>query len=433
MTRLIWKEYREKRLWLPALAASVVGVVIAGQGYTYCGEIGAFTSWIALSLLSAFLLGAGAHSSELTGGTADLLYSRGASWKRALLSKLAVGAAMILLASALGAITYYFLRPEPLARFATFDRLALGFAYASLLMGAAYVVGFACSTALPGAFGGALTALGMAGVMAMHAGVLAQGNRREMYCLTGWTVGPVVAAIVTARFGLTLTMRERAIRYACIAVPVSIVVCQLWWSFTPTYAGAKGSRLFTSVSPDERYAVTNVQRWDQDAYTSDMYVMKLSDNSKFRVLRNAPNPHQFYWVDAGAAVLIGDTSGPPYVLRIAPGEAPLKKRATIRTLGYRNAWVIVPSPSRKLAIVAWGKGPLEIRPFRGMLVGFKDTWASTLGLCMLQVIDVTSGRRLGPLVESASDFWWQSDTEIGYGEKNGKRHIVRIVPPEAKK
>jgi hypothetical protein len=46
----------------------------------------------------------------------------------------------------------------------------------------------------------------------------------------------------------------------------------------------------------------------------------------------------------------------------------------------------------------------------------------------LTFFNALTGREIGKPIRSVRNFWWQSDTEVGYVDRGGSRHIVRVVP-----
>lgn len=155
MAQLLWKEYREKRLWLLLVAGAVVFVVLMKSAYTFIGDWNPGRSlWDLLPCVLAILMGLSACSSELAGETASFLYSRPVSWKKLLLAKLAVGIGILAAAAIIGAIVYRVTCPAAYVRYATLGSLAQGVGEALLLTGLPYLVGFAMSVVLPGLLGG---------------------------------------------------------------------------------------------------------------------------------------------------------------------------------------------------------------------------------------------------------------------------------------
>jgi hypothetical protein len=433
MTRLLWKEYREKRLWLLLLLAGVVGPVIAGQGYTFSGSLDPITPWMFLSIVASFMLGAGAHSSELSGATADFIYSRRVSWKQIAGAKLIVGLGIVVATSLMGAVVYLALCPAPLLRFATMDRLGMGFVYAALFLGGAYLAGLVSSVALPGVFGGVLITLGLLSGMALHAAFLfdipAMG-RHDLFYLLGWAVGPLVSAVITARFGLTLPLRTRLLRYSLIAVLVSAAACQAWFLVPVPSSRHQPKVVFSIISPDQRYAIVNALP-SEGRPDGSLDVVRLSDKFRGRVGECISDLYQVSWVDSTTAVIMWSR---PSILKIIPAKRLTFKHTLIHqpeSAASKEDMVWVPSPDGRLGITAFTRYPGG-PSLHNNFVSPDGIWYATSRTDLIQIVDGRSGKPVGPAIRSPKDFWWQSNTEIVYTDANGKRHIVRIVPPEAK-
>jgi hypothetical protein len=454
MLRLIWKEYREQRLWLLPLLASTVGLIAFRQSYTFCGS--EFEGWVVLSFIAALLFGAGAYSSEIAKGRADFLYSRRVSWKKVAMAKLLVGLGLILTTLVLAAATYKFLCPGPLARFATIDRLGLGMVYAILLTVLPYLAGVVCSVVLPGVFGGMIVALAALAAFAVNAQPLASAHQlfSPASMLYGWFLALAFAALVTVRFGVTLPTASRLHRYALIAIVVGIA---LGSTLGQTHLDDRIASIppsqytFLSLSPDGQYALAQWERLgrippSQSGVDSSLesqippiplYLVRLSDGSKVKVGGLSHSPRQCYWTDARTAVVFDISAHRVYTVSAASEDGPLGKKATVRFLdvGEIPTSLIIPSPNRHLALGV----SIDQPRFRGyafpMTAQPLDRLAGEVTRMMaeaaaktstIQVIDLAGPRFVGGPIRNAASFWWQSDDEIRRVGRAGHLHIVKV-------
>ncbi|MDO8683509.1 MAG: hypothetical protein Q7N50_08515 [Armatimonadota bacterium] len=440
MKSLIWKEFREKRIWGLALLASVVGPIIFGKSYTFCPSgLDTITPWLSLMMIVSLLFGFSAYSSEISGGAAGFLYSRRISWKKVMLAKIIVGLGTIVLVSILAAVIYYLTCPDIYARFATLDRLAIGIVYSTCILGLPYLIGAICSVVLPGIFGGIIVMLGLTAGLSLYVYLLSIGNPPNA---TGdsipfiWFAGPLIAAILTARFGLTLSTRTRTIRYGVIALVMSLCLSYLSIAsgLDRKISGDNAREIcFLSLSPDGKNAIVQWEK-NEDYSLSGVYLVRLSDKSRIRVSGNQINIAQCYWLDSSHCVL--QQVQTPSITLISfdadKGRA-LKisvKVKSVKTSAFTQA--ILPSPSRRIAAI--------ISNFTKRNDSFTNRYGSDSGInildaknsmqdsgAKLQFFDLISGKRVHQSVNGARDIWWQSNTEVTYLDKSNKRHTINMM------
>jgi len=444
MRRLLWKELREKLIWALLLIAAAPGVIVFGDGYTFCGD--EFGGWITISAIAAFLLGGSAYSSELAGGRADFLFSRRISWEKVLLAKFLVGLAVVLVTAIVGALAYRLVCPAPLLPFATPFRLAEGVAYATIWMGICYVAGFLCSTALPGVFGSVLVYFAILTAYGVPIAILGPSmhstDAQGFGALGGWALGAIVATVVTARFGLTLNTTARAARYALTVAVIGIVVGSgaFWALGKTTFFDHQSDRpSFISLSPNGRYAVVQYPaRSGATTSYDEIHLVKRSDDSRV-LLADRPQSRtqvpydygqitQCYWVDnTNIAMVIDRGGGEVRFIHIRNADRPLEPGSvSINEAGVRERSLLVPSPNRKLAVVVSDHSGVET-----WRIAMRDIWQRTGGANVngnLAFFNALTGRGIGKPVRGVRNFWWQSDTEVGYVDNGENRHIVRVVP-----
>ncbi|MDO8586026.1 MAG: ABC transporter permease [Armatimonadota bacterium] len=232
MRSLLLKEWREKRLWLIPLLATTAGFIALGMSYTFSGDLSTYSRWTWPSFLVSLLLGIDSYSRELSKGLVDFLYTKPASWRKTLLAKFTVGFGLIVASALIAAVVYRLCCPAEYVRLATPARLLQGAALATLLMGATYIIGAACSVAIPSPAGSylvlaaAATLIGARGYLSSEVGQLAQGDA-PFWWASGIALGIVAAGLVTVRFGLTLSTSARLKRYAAIALATALVFAPL--------------------------------------------------------------------------------------------------------------------------------------------------------------------------------------------------------------
>ena len=402
MTRLLWKEVREKRVWTLLLTASVVGPLFFGKAHTFVGEFGAFASWVWLSGLVSLFLGLGTFSSELAGGTADFIFSRPVSWKRILLAKILGGLAVIVSAAVLTAIVYCFVRPEQYAAFVTVPRLAEGVGYAVWMMGSAYLVGVACSVVLPGVIGGMLVLLAISVAMGVRQAIFAACNVWIPRVVEWeWLLSAAIAAILVVRFGLTLTAASRAGRYALVVVAVVILATPLHF-LLPSDSGWPYRESF--VSPDGQYAIVHWSAMTDMLKENTLgsgYIVRLSDGKKATVtLPSNIVVRPIYWSKSNAVVFRWEGA----IRTVQMDDRGMLHEHSIK-IGSGEPSRMYLSPDRKLALV----------------------WSSDKRRGRLEFADIETRRKLDLVITDPKRFWWQSNTEVGYVDTEGKRRIVRVV------
>lgn len=272
MKRLIWKEWREKRLWLLVFFAFVAGTtMISHEGLSFGGSFLTTSPWVYVLLIPALLMGLSTFSRETGYECQDFLYSRAIGWKKVLGAKLLVDAAIMLLAIVAGAIVFWlFLPPSYMMFHGVGSKIASGaiIAFVVALMG--YLPGFGASVVLPGMLGGGLVlclvgiTMGAEAVLVMGSGT-ARENSVWPALILAWVIAVIATSILMSKHGLGLSVKERARKYAiCVAV---ISTAMLLWTvpaanhyvnIIPTY-----TTISTDISPDGRI-VLEIRRTAKD-------------------------------------------------------------------------------------------------------------------------------------------------------------------------
>jgi len=422
--RLLWKEYREQRLWALWLVAMALGPFVFGKDYAFCRDISMITGWLALgvmlALAAAVFLGLNTYSSEIARGAGQFLYSRRTSWKAVLAAKLTLGIAVIIASAIIAALGYRLLCPAPLLRFATLDRLASGAGHIVVYTGCAYLFGVASSVALPGISGGVLVAvtsvmvIGLSDVALTELG-LPRGTSSQL-----WVVALGIAVIITIRSGLLLPTKARVGRYALTAVTAAALLTALPLMVgrhnLPAWVSGQSmtDHYRISVSPDGAYVVANRMVPIGSSREMRTYMVRMADRSGVRL--DAGQPRAILWAAwrwIGTKTAASSDGRLVLVARIkTAANIPMRKAVSVKTItlagGAPADYALpLPSPNGKLALVASNVADSSARDLR--------------------FVDIENMRPLKLTVHNAQNYWWQSDTEVGYVDSGEKRHIVRVV------
>lgn len=408
MSRLIWKELREKWIWLLPLVASTSGLILFHDAYMFLGG-GNPSAWLILSLLVALGLGASTYSSELAGGTADFLRSRPVSWKEALIAKLIVGLSFLLVTCALAALTFRLTCPGQYLRFAGLSDLARGFGLSMLILGIAYAAGFISSAVLPGAFGSMLVAGAAVTVYMLIQYSLDQTNSSGISYWSAYSgiVGAAVAMVLISRFGLTLPPRERLARFFVIVAAFAFVAAP--FDYYVKYDPLNPVRIAEgwALSPDASYGI--LYRWSTKPAVlkyERSFVVRTRDGR--RAALNTPGSASSWisdhalWHRSSFAARGDDGS---VWISAMDHSGKLHSSIVSRPRPEQSSAPLVPSPGGVRIMIA--------------------TDNSERQNSNVKFADMATMRPI-PGSVNASDYWWISDTEIGYTDKSGT-HRKRLV------
>ena len=228
MRALLWKEWHERRYWLLLFALAEVGAgfFASAQSPFRWGQNA--SPWILLPVALALLAGLGTYGSELTGGRATFLYSRALCWKQVLLAKVLLGVSVLVAAPVLTALMLPRYVPAPYLPFMTPANLLLGALWVILLTGTAFFIGLGCSIVLAGLAGSILVLLGYLGLFLLISTLYQHlpGNPMLIHSI-GFCCAPLLAAVVIARFGITLSPGARLRRFALVLFFPVVAGCLL--------------------------------------------------------------------------------------------------------------------------------------------------------------------------------------------------------------
>lgn len=263
MRRMLTKELREKR-W-PALAFMVIllaGTHLGVYSSLFAGSVGYLNPLaLQLAMLMTLIMGLVGYAGETSAGRADFLMSRPVQWKSLMAAKLIVGLGSILLIVAVAGLSYWLLLPSEYHQFAPLSRAALGMGLLLALAWISYLAGFVCSMVLPGVFGSGLTLalVWITGIITLWAFDYYHIKSLAWPLFAAIASAPV-AAIVIARFGLTLTAGERARRYALAVIAVVAMVSPIGY--------LTGRPVFIALMRENSGSLLQEAIWDFDHLVS---------------------------------------------------------------------------------------------------------------------------------------------------------------------
>ena len=270
------------------------------------------------------------------------------------------------------------------------------------------------------------------------------------WILLGWAVGVFAAWLVVVRFGLTLSIAARARRFVVVClVPVvlfTVLSCSIHF---PKLSPPRQEIL--NVSPDGRYAIGAergewVTREGRTRAPVKLYIVDFSggsvapisaefiaqkgpgqvwmlgsDGRTSDMYRRLESRH-VYWTPRGMAYYVAPdyTTHPSdrydmVTLRTDSTGNVQETRIPVGNL-YREGSPF-PSPDGRLAAIRLSDHPDS-----------KTYW--------IEFVDIEGGRKLDVVIRELStsesvrdlgNYWWQSNTEFGYIDRDGNRRIVRVV------
>jgi hypothetical protein len=395
LIRLVWKNCRERRNRTLALMALSVGVVALGWGQPYVGSWRAFTplTWLpALGGLHLVFFGwrDPRHAQE-----PDFLDSRPVSLRSLLL---AAGLADLLMVTAVAIVTtlvYAAFHPPQYSAYLTAPRLAAGAGCLFLVMGIPCLCVWAVRALGGSRLGGALVLVGPAGTL-----LLRQYTSGTIQ-LTGWLeVAWLALAVGIGGSLLVIGLRMRPEQRLGMSMVAMISVIGLHSMLphpAPNRAPVKYTR--SMVSSDVGYAIVQtLPMFGDPLRVWPSRIIRLSDGVEAEVDWPA-NGVKTFWTKRGAAFAYA--GGYLYTLRLSRAGKPILHRVQIGGAADNSMY---PSPGADRAIVFWRYG----------------------GQRRFRVVDVDTRHKLTAKVERAQEMWWQSNTEIGYIDVKGNRHVARV-------
>jgi len=419
MRQLLWKEWRERRIWLLCWGALISGIIACGAGSYFLGspnsDIGWATPW--LMIISMFV-GAGAYASELAPGRAAFAYSRPVSWQALLLSKLLPALACAVAAVVLGVLLFRLLCPAPYLPFISAGHLALGALQLCWMVAGNYLCGLACSVVLPGIAGGVLTLT--CTVLIMFAAGMIINLLPEVdgsfwfYC--GWQCGVLLAAMLLLRFGVTLPTPMRIARYAryyllvtgcavllALALPEHRLATMLGQYHVDEINTSPSGRYALVSYPKSATIPTLITSLTISGGTTMQYLLRLSDGAAWK-----PNFPTYCWASDALCYYYESGSG--------------SHRLFTHRLDARGSLT-----SQQLNIGPTFKDPLTVlSPDQRYLLIVEPG-----GEHRLACVELSTLRILPLAMKGVINSWWQSAHEIGYVDfqhgRSTTRHIIDLT------
>lgn len=418
MRRLLWKEIREKRVWILLTALSVAGVTAFRSPYTFLGQQNLDDYLCFPSVVVALLYGLTAYSSEIGWHTPDFLFSRPISWKRVLCAKLMVAFGTMLAAALVGSAILRLWVPESHVAILSAYRLQ-GIGIALLVMGGPYLAGLASSLIFPGFLGSVTVLIAVLGAVAAEGAILREQLRGPVWVFglfAGcWAASVIVAAIITARFGLTLAISRRAIRYASVLVVGSIVAAALVYAL-PRGNWIHGKASLYWFSPDGSYVLTTGVTYDYVGFSEivskqELWLTRLSDGLTRKL---AWDEHVYWpqWTSDGTAYAIDYSGGQErprciFTARIDPSGRLIESRFLPWRVGYYH---LFSSPNGRYAALVHWVGTAKY--------GYGHEF---------RLVDICRQRTLSGVIPGLLQYWWQNDNTFAWTDKHDKRHFLKIA------
>jgi len=448
MRSLLWSEWRSKRLWGLALAAAVIVPILLGDPFTFWGYLfsgNAREGWFYLSegvfpaLVIALLFGAMAFAGELGTGTQDFLMSRPVSWKKLLAAKLIVGIGMLVGTGLVAPVVFRLMCPAPYLPFLTFARIGAGIASAVLAMTVTYLAGVACSVALPGAVGSVLTMLVIAMLAAGQLVLMTALFRyyelvmwvdTEQFMrisIVPWAVGPLLAALVIVRFGLTLSLAQRVRRYAFVML--GSVVCLTTLALALYLPKPKTVTSYVyDFSPDLSTALVSIGTYMD---STDTYFWRISDGQK----RDIPIVEYYNditrWLNNDTAIFM-QSSGPGKPESVATMRLDQSGRLEIKAVpvGYNTFFEqgdFISPDGEIVALIKHVALPTPVSMPGATPPGMLPS-SMPHSKRQYRFLDIKLGKWLEPTTTCPPRRWdwWQNDRTYAWLDEHKNPHIIRV-------
>jgi len=454
MTRLLWKEFRERRLWALVWAVAILGVSLFGQGQAFCGERELFFRpglWV--PVLLAVLVGAGTYAGELIGDRATFTFSRPIDWRALLAAKLLFGAILVFGTPLLAALCFRLSSPAAYHPLMTPAHVLVGVWGVGWKLGAGYLFGLACSVVKPGFAGGMMTVtatfLGLLVLEILLVSLVVMpyysthpdanpfgGFVNVMVpCLAAWVAALCAAAPIT-RFGLTQGVDVRIKRFALTYGVVLLGIGALGIAVPKGWMDALLLRWVpatTIISPSGKYALVGYDRnpfgWHILGDYGEMganpqgrrahiirlsdgvSVMELTGNDAYAMTGFKP----WHWVSDDCAYFhdYDIQTRRQWLCIVHPSARAITRIGTVEN----RQELLSPDSAHLLRMQYLGGVPKR--------VATKYT---------LSVIDLATAREhtLGTVAVDNAQYgspWWQNNAEIGYQNEQKERRMIRLSEP----
>jgi ABC-type transport system involved in multi-copper enzyme maturation permease subunit len=207
---ILWKEWHEEYPWLLSLVAAMLGYGWIEYRFPAMSDREPLN---VVPIMVSLIFGIRTFALDLANQTLAFLFSRPISWKQLVCAKLIFGLGSIVLSVLLAVAIPHIVvaRPthEPMG-----DIVDQASEYLVMAL-IPYLVGVTCSVALPGILGGMLTSTVFIVIVSICSLLAGASEQRDLDgWLALWLCGAASAFILTARFGLTLSLKSRMYRFA---------------------------------------------------------------------------------------------------------------------------------------------------------------------------------------------------------------------------
>lgn len=414
MKVLLWKEFYEKRMWGLLWAVSIV--LALGIKSNFCsGSL--ITNWTFLPIVLSFVMGAAAYSTELKENSVDFLYSQPIHWAKLLLVKAMFGLTVIFGSTLMSVVVFRFSCPDYYVDFITPDRVIFVVRSIAWFLWTCYLSGLFFSVVLPGVVGSLtvfvicllpVTFLEWVGDNYVQASAVDMFHLGRSYIIL---VGPAIAALIILRFGLSLSIRSRAMKYGLVVLLISVTLPTLFMLIPKeTFISVFCERVCdkSSISPKGNYALIHYKwRFNNSAgvvshsliFREAQYLIRLSDGRATSLDCQLTSYKTCTWLNNNTVYCYSTAAPGIQIIQLTP-----RGKAVCRYLKLSgNPMQIIPSSDGSKAIVM-SKGQQEI---------------------MIDILDTKTGKMVAPSIRQANACWWQSGTEVGYLNSSG-RHILNL-------
>jgi len=419
MRRLFWKEWRERWGWLCFCALAVIATPLITQGHCYLAlEWAVQTPWTFMPLLAALLAGLSGYGSELQGERAAFLYSRAVTWKQLLGAKILLGCACIVAATVVAAIVCrYTIHPAYLPFFMPRDVILGGSIWGGITMGC-YLIGMGLSIAWPGLWGGILAGLLFIAMCVLPLYWFSQEDYGGPFFVFSGMATPLVAGVILARFGITLTAGARFRRFLLLIV--LLLTGTLIVTLTPP--GSRMARRVCEPLFSHSYMVVNPTGAYDCAMVgsivaprNQMYMVEMSSGRQLPVpVDTAQSPQSPIWINADHLLMTGGTGAErdgTYLIQVANGTVQTYRLqdSELQDLGLLCTR-IVRSPDGKRIIIC------DSQSLRVLNI-------QTRRMQVIDRVQQDPDRYNSPF----SECWWQSNAAVGYLDPVTEERIIVAV------
>jgi len=412
-------EWRERGLWFALWALSAVIIDVLGIGAGYGKGMVPVSTWVVLPMGFALLAGLMGYGSELKGERGTFLYSRALLWKSLLIAKVLPGIIVAVVSAILGGLIWWQITaPDVYLPFITAVSLLTGMGCMILFTGVAYLLGVCCSIVLPGIAGSIICGLLFIGTSMVAVSLHEEFNAKiEPFIIPICMIGaPLIALVVIARFGVTLSATQRFIRFMLIVILIigaGLLLDQTVLSvkFSKAFASNEDENTASiSLSPNGRMAFLQ-QYYPEGKVDTEWVNLETKQHGKLPTTSNAT----FSWstIDCALIEMYEDEDDDMQLAYWPHGQLQTIKvkmsssGSTLRTSPNGEHVMLMNRYDRIVKVANIRKGTIRT------LVKFSNK--------DMEAMSMRGYIRPVPIA------WWQDNQTVGYiVPQTGKRVLVRI-------